>query len=72
MCFTIFGNRGQWNNMSIWEYAAMHMNLVPFKTIDSYVKALVHGNMNFNRVLENIKYHQMKMNTTLAFCMLAC
>ena len=30
-----------WSDMTIWEYAMMHMNLIPFKTIGGYVDAIV-------------------------------
>lgn len=34
------------NDLSIWEYAQRNMNLVPFKTINLYIKWLKNGNDN--------------------------
>ena len=41
-----FGSRGRWDNFSILEYAAMQMNLVPFKTIALYVRAMMRETIN--------------------------
>ena len=40
--------------MTIWEYAMMHMNLIPFKTIGGYVDAIVNQTINLNIPLENL------------------
>jgi len=48
-------HRGSWwMNLTPFEYAGMHMNLVPFKTIGGYVKAVFDGTMNLNIPLENL------------------
>lgn len=48
-------NRGNWwTNLSVLEYAMMHINLVPFKTIGGYIDAIMKGTMNVNIPLENI------------------
>ena len=38
----------------MFEYALMHMNLVPFKTILGYVQAIKDQTMNLNIPLENL------------------
>lgn len=43
-----------WSDMTIWEYAMMHMNLIPFKTIGGYVDAIVNQTINLNIPLENL------------------
>lgn len=49
-----FGSRGHWTNLSILEYAAMQMNLVPFKTIFLYVRAMMRGTMNLDIAIANL------------------
>ena len=43
-----------WTNLSMFEYAMMHMNLIPFKTIGGYIKALADQSMNLNIPIENL------------------
>jgi len=48
-------HRGNWwSDLSVFEYALMHMNLVPFKTILGYVQAIKEQTMNLNIPLENL------------------
>ena len=48
-------HRGSWwMDLSPFEYAMMHMNLIPFKTIGGYIKAIFDGSMNLNIPLENL------------------
>ena len=48
-------DRGNWwSDLSMFEYALMHMNLVPFKTILGYVQAIKDQTMNLNIPLENL------------------
>ena len=48
-------HRGSWwSDLSPFEYAMMHMNLIPFKTIGGYIKAVFDGSMNLNIPLENL------------------
>ena len=49
-----FGSRGHWNQFSIWEYAAMQMNLVPFETIALYVRAMIRDTINLNIAIANL------------------
>ena len=48
------GSRGFWRDMSIWEYAMARMNLVPFKTITGYIKAIINNSMNLSIPLMNL------------------
>lgn len=41
-------------DLTPFEYARMHLNLVPFKTIGGYIKAVFDGSMNLNIPLENL------------------
>lgn len=43
-----------WSDLSMVEYAMMHMNLVPFKTIGGYIKAIADQSMNLNIPIENL------------------
>ena len=43
-----------WMDVTPFEYAKMHMNLIPFKTIGGYVAAIFDGSMNLNIPLENL------------------
>ncbi len=45
---------GWWNDLTVWEYAKMHMNLIPFKTIAGYIEAASNQTMNLNIPLENL------------------
>lgn len=48
-------HRGSWwMDLSPLEYARMHMNLIPFRTIGGYIKAIFDGSMNLNIPLENL------------------
>ncbi|MBE5956034.1 MAG: VanZ family protein [Lachnospiraceae bacterium] len=48
-------HRGSWwMDLTPWEYARMHMNLIPFRTIGGYIKAIFDGSMNLNIPLENL------------------
>ena len=48
-------HRGSWwTDLSPFEYAMMHMNLIPFKTMGGYIKAIFDGSMNLNIPLENL------------------
>ena len=48
-------HRGSWwMDLSPLEYARMHMNLIPFRTIGGYIKAIFDGTMNLNIPLENL------------------
>ena len=48
-------HRGSWwMDLTPFEYARMHLNLVPFKTIGGYIKAVFDGSMNLNIPLENL------------------
>lgn len=49
-----FGSRGRWDNFSILEYAAMQMNLVPFKTIALYVRAMMRETINPSIAVANL------------------
>jgi len=46
--------RGIWSNMSMIQYALFQMNLVPFKTISGYVKAIFDGSMNLSIPIKNL------------------
>lgn len=48
------GSRSFWRDMSIWEYALARMNLVPFKTIVGYIKAIINDSMNLSIPLANL------------------
>lgn len=41
-------------DLSPIEYAMMHVNLIPFKTIGGYITAMTDGSMNWNIPLENL------------------
>lgn len=41
-------------DVSIWKYARYQMNLVPFKTIFGYIKAIFTGSMNLNIPVTNL------------------
>lgn len=43
-----------WSDLSAWQYARIHMNLIPTKTILEYAGALFHGTMNWQIPVENI------------------
>lgn len=43
-----------WTDLSMFEYARMHLNLIPFRTIGGYVDAMINQTMNFNIPLENL------------------
>lgn len=43
-----------WSGMTMWQYAQMHGNLIPFRTILEYIKAIADGSMNLNIPLENL------------------
>ena len=45
---------GWWNDLTVWEYAKMHMNLIPFKTIAGYIESFSNQTMNLNIPLENL------------------
>ena len=48
-------HRGSWwMDLSPFEYARMHMNLIPFRTIGGYIKSIFDGSMNLNIPLENL------------------
>lgn len=49
-----FGSRGHWNQFSIWEYAAMQMNLVPFRTIALYIRAMMRDTINPDIAVANL------------------
>ena len=49
-------HRGSWwMDLSPFEYARMHMNLIPFRTIGGYIKSIFDGSMNLNIPLENLR-----------------
>lgn len=43
-----------WSDLSAWQYAKIHMNLIPTKTILEYAGAWIHGTMNWEIPVENI------------------
>lgn len=55
LCMILFfGSRGRWDSFSILEYAAMQMNLVPFKTIALYVRAMMRETINPDIAIANL------------------
>lgn len=48
------GSRGRWEQFSILEYAALQMNLVPFKTIALYVRAMMRETVNPDIAIANL------------------
>ena len=47
-------HRGFISELSLWEYVRFQMNLVPFKTIVGYIKAIVDESMNLNIPVTNL------------------
>lgn len=55
LCIILFlGQRGHFSNLSIWEYALMRMNIIPFKTITEYISAIFTGSMNLDIPIKNL------------------
>lgn len=55
LCIILFlGQRGHFRNLSIWEYALMQMNIIPFKTITEYISAIFTGSMNLDIPIKNL------------------
>ena len=53
--FLFFGMRGHfWTNVSLLEYIKSSSNIVPFKTISTYVSAILDGSMNLNIPIQNL------------------
>lgn len=53
--FLLFGgDRGMYANLSMIEYALRQLNLIPFKTIGTYLYALLTGGMNPSIPLKNL------------------
>lgn len=46
--------RGFVSELSIWDYARFQMNLVPFRTITEYIKAIVDDSMNLDIPVTNL------------------
>lgn len=50
-----FNSRGYiWEDLSWIEYMKYHSNFVPFRTISTYILALVNGSMNIDIPLKNL------------------
>ena len=47
-------HRGFISELSLWEYARFQMNLIPFKTIAGYSKAIFDGSMNLDIPVTNL------------------
>lgn len=49
------GNRGYiWSNLSLVEYIKTSSNLVPFKTINTYIQAIIDRSMNMDIPIKNL------------------
>lgn len=47
-------NRGNWETTPYSEYIQSLTNLIPFKTINEYIQALIHGTMNLDIPIRNL------------------
>lgn len=55
LVYILFGGiRGLWDDLSIWEYAYYNTNLVPFRTIITYINAITHHTMNLDIPIKNL------------------
>ncbi|MBQ7432629.1 MAG: VanZ family protein [Lachnospiraceae bacterium] len=56
--YVLFGVRIQYGGASfsgsMWEYAKMHINFIPIKTIGEYIRAAKEGTINIQIILKNL------------------
>lgn len=53
--FLFLGLRGHlWTNLSLLEYIKSSSNIIPFKTINTYVGAIIDGSMNIDIPIKNL------------------
>ncbi|MBM7553209.1 VanZ family protein [Thalassobacillus pellis] len=55
MALLFLGSRGNvWSDLSLIEYIKRSSNFVPFKTISTYISAIVDGSMNLDIPVKNL------------------